>query len=105
MSEISNLVKVCRTTDVMPGEPLYAEVGDLELAVYNVADKYYVTDDRCTHGPGSLSEGCLEGTVIECDFHGGAFDIRNGEVVEPPCMVPIKTYSVVVKDGDVMIEQ
>ncbi|MEX1215518.1 non-heme iron oxygenase ferredoxin subunit [Saccharospirillum sp.] len=104
MSEQSNRVRVCSTDDVMPGEGHYVEVDDLELAVFNVADKYFVTDNQCTHGPGSLSEGELDGTVIECDFHGGAFDVCTGEVVAAPCMVPIKTYTVTIEDGDILID-
>lgn len=104
MSETSNRVRVCSTEDVMPGEGHYVEVDDLELAVFNVADKYFVTDNQCTHGPGSLSEGFLDGTVIECDFHGGAFDVCTGEVVAAPCMVPLKTYAVTLEGNDIMID-
>ncbi|MEP4545404.1 MAG: non-heme iron oxygenase ferredoxin subunit [Saccharospirillum sp.] len=104
MSETSNRVRVCSTEDVMPGEGHYVEVDELELAVFNVADKYFVTDNQCTHGPGSLSEGFLDGTVIECDFHGGAFDVCTGEVVAAPCMVPLKTYTVTLEGNDIMID-
>jgi nitrite reductase/ring-hydroxylating ferredoxin subunit len=102
MSETPKPTRLCSTDDVEPGNALYVEVNDLELAVFNVDGEFYVTDDRCTHGPGSLSEGYLDGCVIECDFHNGAFDVRSGEVVAPPCMVPIKTYEVTVEDGAVM---
>lgn len=104
MSETSNRVRVCSTEDVMPGEGHYVEVDELELAVFNVADKYFVTDNQCTHGPGSLSEGFLDGSVIECDFHGGAFDVCTGEVVAAPCMVPLKTYTVTLEGNDIMID-
>ena len=43
-------------------------------------------------GPGSLSEGYIDGDVVECNFHNGQFDIKTGEVVSPPCMIPVKTY-------------
>jgi nitrite reductase/ring-hydroxylating ferredoxin subunit len=72
--------------------------------VHHVDRAFYVTDDACTHGPGSLSEGRLEGDVIECNFHQGGFDVRSGEVVLPPCMIPVKTYPTVVEDGVVYIE-
>lgn len=97
-------IRLCAAGDVAAGEILKVETGDLVLAVYNVDGEFFVTDDACTHGPGSLSEGYLDGHVIECDFHNGAFDVRTGEVVAPPCMVPIKTYKVVVEGEDVMIE-
>jgi biphenyl 2,3-dioxygenase ferredoxin subunit len=42
--------------------------------------------------------------VIECNFHNGQFNIKTGEVVAPPCMVPIRTYKTLVRDGRVIIE-
>jgi nitrite reductase/ring-hydroxylating ferredoxin subunit len=102
MSDNPTPTRLCSIGDVGPGSVLLVEIDDLALAVYNAEGEFYVTDDRCTHGPGSLSEGYLDGCVIECDFHNGAFDIRTGEVVAPPCMVPLKTYEVVVENDDVM---
>jgi nitrite reductase/ring-hydroxylating ferredoxin subunit len=103
MSKAESLIDLCATDDVGDGEALKVAVGGLTVAVYRVEGKFYATDDLCTHGPGSLSEGFLDGFVIECDFHAGCFDIRNGEVVQPPCYVPIKTYAVTVKAGRVLI--
>lgn len=97
-------VRLCSTDDVDFDCAIQVESSDLTLAVFNVGGTFYVTDDACTHGPGSLSEGYLHGHEIECDFHNGRFDLRTGEVTAPPCMVPIKTYKVVVEDSDVFIE-
>lgn len=105
MAGNGNLLELCAKADLAEGEVLKVEKDGLELAVYRVEDDFYVTDDACTHGPGSLSEGYLEGHVIECDFHNGAFDIRNGEVVAPPCMVPVRTYKVVSDETAVIIEK
>ncbi len=103
MSKAETLIDLCATADVADGEALRVETADLTVAVYQVDGVFYVTDDLCTHGPGSLSEGFLDGFVIECDFHAGCFDIRTGEVVKPPCYVPIKTYAVTVRGGRVLI--
>jgi nitrite reductase/ring-hydroxylating ferredoxin subunit len=104
MYDSDNLIELCAKADVPEGEVIKVEHGDLELAVYHVEGEFFVTDDHCTHGPGSLSEGYLEGHVIECDFHQGQFDIRDGRVVGPPCIVDIKTYKVVPHDTAVVIE-
>ena len=101
---IHNLLELCATADVATNAALKVEKNGLSLAVFNLAGEYYVTDDLCTHGPGSLSEGYLEGEVIECDFHNGAFNIRTGAVVTPPCMIPLKTYAVHTIDGKVYID-
>jgi nitrite reductase/ring-hydroxylating ferredoxin subunit len=97
-------VDLCSTGDVAPGNALKVESGDLALAVFNVDGEFYVIDDLCTHGPGSLSEGYIEGDVVECNFHNGQFNIKTGEVVSPPCMVAIKTYKATVENGRVLID-
>ena len=96
---------LCSRDEVEPGKAIRIEKDGFVLAVFNVEGEFHVTDDTCTHGPGSLSEGCITGDVVECDFHNGAFNIRTGEVVAPPCMIPIKTYRTVVdENGFVSIE-
>jgi nitrite reductase/ring-hydroxylating ferredoxin subunit len=99
-----NRIELCSTAEIAAGSALRVETGDLVLAVFNVGGAFYVTDDNCTHGPGSLSEGYIDDDVVECNFHNGQFNIRTGEVVSPPCMVPIKTYPAIVEDGKVFIE-
>ena len=97
-------LELCKAEDVAPGTALRVEAGGLIVAVFHIEGQFYVTDDACTHGPGSLSEGYIDGDVIECNFHNGQFNIRTGEVVSPPCMVPVKTYPAVVDGGEVFIE-
>jgi biphenyl 2,3-dioxygenase ferredoxin component len=101
---MSERIELCGADEVEPGSAIKVETGDLSLAVFNVDGEYYVTDDLCTHGPGSLSEGYIEDDVVECNFHNGQFNIKTGEVVAPPCMIPIKTYKTSVENGRVFIE-
>ena len=99
-----NQIALCAVGDVAPGTALKVEQAGLELAVYNVGGEFFVTDDHCTHGPGSLSEGFLDGDIIECNFHQGQFNVRTGQAVLSPCEIPVKTYPAFVRDGQVMIE-
>jgi nitrite reductase/ring-hydroxylating ferredoxin subunit len=101
---MANRIDLCSTGDVAPGNALRVEAGELTLAVFNVDGEFYVTDDQCTHGPGLLSEGYIEDDVVECNFHNGQFNIKTGEVVAPPCMVPVKTYKTTVENGRVFID-
>jgi nitrite reductase/ring-hydroxylating ferredoxin subunit len=97
-------VELCKVEDIDVGEVRRIEAAGLALAVYNLAGQFYATDDACTHGPGQLSEGFVDGDTIECNFHQGRFDIRTGECVGPPCMIPVKTYRTTVENGRVFIE-
>jgi nitrite reductase/ring-hydroxylating ferredoxin subunit len=101
---MSSKIELCNADDVAVGTALKVEKEGLCVAVFNVDGEFYVLDDLCTHGPGSLSEGYIEGDVVECNFHNGQFNIRTGEVVLPPCMIPAKTYPTSVENGKVVIE-
>jgi nitrite reductase/ring-hydroxylating ferredoxin subunit len=98
------LLPLCPTAAVQNGFSLKVETNGLVVCVFNLDNEFFVTDDTCTHGPGSLSEGCVLGDVVECNFHGGAFNIRTGAVEAPPCMDPLRTYPVRIVDGQVVID-
>jgi len=95
---------LCKVGDVGPGTVKRVDLDGLPpLAVYNLAGRYYVTDDTCTHGKASLSEGYVEETEIECPWHGGRFDIPSGRPACLPAAEPLATYAVTVVGDDVCI--
>lgn len=101
---IHNLLELCDSDHVADNAAAKVEKNGMTLAVFNLGGHFFVTDDQCTHGPGSLSDGYIDGDLIECDFHNGAFNIRTGAVVTPPCMIPLRTYAVHTVDGKIYID-
>jgi nitrite reductase/ring-hydroxylating ferredoxin subunit len=99
-----NVVRICAQADIAPETVQAFEVGELRLAVYNIAGKFYVTDDECTHAAASLADGMLEGDVIECSLHFGAFHVPTGAVTAPPCELPLRTYKVVLQGDDIFAD-
>jgi nitrite reductase/ring-hydroxylating ferredoxin subunit len=98
------MIALCDQSAVEPGAAIRVEIPDRLLAVFNIDGTFYVTDDTCTHGPGSLSAGFIEGDVVECDFHGGCFHIPTGKPVKAPCTDPVRCFPVTLRDGKVWIE-
>jgi len=99
-----NIVKICAQADIAPQTVRAFDVGDRRLAVFNVDGKFYVTDDECTHAAASLADGMLEGDVIECCVHFGAFHVPTGAVRAPPCEVALRTYQVVLQGDDIYVD-
>jgi 3-phenylpropionate/trans-cinnamate dioxygenase ferredoxin component len=90
---------VARTADIPVSRVAVYEVGDHEVAVCNVDGEFYAIDDLCTHDGGSLDQGELEETEIECPRHGARFDVRTGAAVQLPAFQPVETHAVRL-DGD-----
>ena len=99
------MLELCRVDDVSPDQPYRAEVDGEAVAVFEVAGQYYVTQDKCTHGPGSLSEGYVDGEEIECPFHQGRFNILSGNPVCAPCTIPLKTWDVTVEGDRILLSK
>ena len=99
-----NLVRVCTAADLPPGNVKSFEVGDERVAVYNIDGTFYATEARCTHATADLADGILEGDVIECTLHFGAFNVRTGKAVQAPCFINLKTYKTEVRDGQVFVD-
>lgn len=98
------LVELCDVSEIGPDAPRKVELAGEQLAVFQLGDSYFVTQDLCTHGPGSLSEGYVEGDEVECPFHQGRFCIRTGRPTAAPCTTPLKTWAVVVQGGKICID-
>ncbi len=99
-----SVVRVCAQAEVAPDSVKAFEVGDRRLAVFNIGGTFYVTDDECTHASASLAEGMLDGDVIECCLHFGAFHVPTGAVQAPPASVALRTYKVELKGDDVFVD-
>jgi nitrite reductase/ring-hydroxylating ferredoxin subunit len=100
---MSAAVFLCRTSEVAVGAAKKIELDHGAVAIFNIEGSFYVTDDRCTHGLSSLSEGTLDGDVIECSLHYGGFHVPTGEAVLPPCSVALRTYPVDIRGEDIYI--
>ena len=92
-SNPSGMIAICAISDVPVDGGLRVDLpGRPSLAVFRVGSAYFVTDDECTHGNASLSDGVLDGDEVICPYHLGAFCVRTGEPTRAPCHVPLRIY-------------
>src|SRR5262245_49168035 len=98
-------LRVCRLTELASGGMRRVERdGGDPIALFNVDGVVHATDDVCTHGHSSLTdEGTLEGHVIECGWHRGTFDVRDGRALTAPCQQALRSYPVEIRDGDIIV--
>lgn len=100
---MEGFVKVAITADLPSGNLMLVEVEDERIVLANVDGQYYALADACTHADCPLSNGELEGAVLECSCHGSQFDVRTGEVVSPPADEPLARYAVRIEGDDILV--
>jgi nitrite reductase/ring-hydroxylating ferredoxin subunit len=101
---MADFVKVAQTTELKPGKGRLVEAKGKQLALFSVDGKFFAIDNACTHRGGHLAKGEVAGYEVICPHHGASFDIRTGEVLEPPAPCAVSCYAVRVTGADIEVE-
>jgi naphthalene 1,2-dioxygenase ferredoxin component len=104
MSDETGWVKAARRNDLGAGDVLGVVLGGREIALYNLDDEIFATDDVCTHAYAKLSDGFLDRDEIECPLHAGRFAVKTGKATAPPCTDELKTYPVRVVGDEIQVK-
>ncbi len=97
-------VRVAGTGDLADGQMTTVKVGDRKVLLAKVDGRFYATAARCPHWGGPLPEGTLSGPRLLCPWHKATYDVRSGELLEPPALDGIATYEVRVDGEDVYVD-
>lgn len=95
--------RVARAEEIPPGDFRRIEGDHQPVAVYNVDGEFYAVDDTCTHEKYALTDGWVDGDVVECALHMAKFCLRTGKALCLPATRHLATHAVEVTDGDVWV--
>ncbi len=96
-------VTVARTDEIPDGEMVAATIDGVELLVVSFDGEYRSIGDVCTHEECSLADGEIEDGTVVCSCHGSVFNLRTGEVVEPPATDDEPVYEVRVEEDEIQV--
>ena len=94
---------VAELDQLTEGDPLAVLVDGRQIAIFRVGAKAYATDNICTHEHALLSDGFVDGEVVECPLHQARFHIPTGRVLSPPAVSCLKTYPVRLDGNQIWI--
>ena len=86
------------------GGSVTGESGAFRIVVFRTANgDLYALEDRCSHADVRLSGGMVEGCEIECPAHGARFDLKTGNNLCMPAVVPVRSFPVQVRNGEIFV--
>ena len=95
---------VADTASIPPGAAQRVVVDYTEILLCNVDGKIYAIEDVCTHDGGPLDQGTLEGACVVCPRHGATFDVRTGDALTLPAVMPVQTFAVEVEADRIYVD-
>jgi nitrite reductase/ring-hydroxylating ferredoxin subunit/uncharacterized membrane protein len=96
---------VLSESDLEDGKPVRAEHDGTPLLVVRQGSQIFALAETCSHLGGPLSEGTLDGDIIQCPWHGSRFSIRDGHVVDGPAVHPQPCLEVRIRGGQVEVRK
>ena len=93
-------IKLCKTTDILPGKSKIFTVENNSIAIFNVDNNFHAIDNVCLHRGGPLGDGELNNNVVTCPWHGWTFNVETGENANNPSLCLTK-YDVKVNGKDI----
>lgn len=80
------------------------EIEGVRIVLCNVDGDIYAVENQCSHAESTFDKGRVRRHKLLCPLHGAIFDVRDGSVLGAPAFSPIKTYPVLVEDGQVHVK-
>ncbi len=100
---MSEWIKVAAKSEIGTGSGKIVEVGDRQVALFQVDGNYCAIDNICPHRGGPLGEGDVEGTVVTCPWHGWQFDVCTGESPVNPA-AKVQKFNIKAEGDDLLLE-
>ena len=101
----SAFTAVLAESDLPEGQPVRAKRKGAAILLVRRGEEVFALSETCSHLGGPLSEGKLEGDVIQCPWHGSRFSIRDGHVVDGPAVHPQPCLEARIKDGQIEVRR
>lgn len=97
--------RVLSESDLEEGTPVRAEHNGTPILLVRRGSQIYALAETCSHLGGPLSEGKLDGDVIQCPWHGSRFSIRDGRVVDGPAVHSQPCLEARIRSGEVEVRK
>src|SRR5215475_10389606 len=96
-------IMVAGVDELKDGEMKQVDAGGANVLLARVNGKYHAVGAICPHYGGPLAEGALCGERVICPWHHASFDVKTGDLLEPPAFDALPRYEVKIEGGNVIV--
>lgn len=105
MKESHVWVRIAHCRDIPLREGRAVKVGNREIAIFNLGDRFLAIENRCPHKGGPLADGIVSGTTVVCPLHASKLSLETGEGVSGPSASGcVQSFRTRVEGGIVLLE-
>jgi nitrite reductase [NAD(P)H] small subunit len=96
-------IAYCRDIPLREGRAV--KVGNREIAIFNLGDRFLAVDSRCPHKGGPLADGIVSGASVACPLHAWKISLETGEGANSASASScVETFRTRVEHGVIFLE-
>lgn len=97
-------VPAMKLEDLSEGSILAVDLNGAHVLLSKIGGEVHALSGTCTHEETDLGLGVVLEDRVVCPLHLSQFDLKTGEVMNPPATVPLERFNVKIQDGTIFVE-
>ena len=102
MSRTKTWIRIAYCRDIPLREGRSVKVGNREIAIFNLGDRFLAVANRCPHRGGPLADGIVSGATVVCPLHAWKLSLETGRGVSGPSVSSCVETIATRVDGDIV---
>jgi 3-phenylpropionate/trans-cinnamate dioxygenase ferredoxin component len=93
-----------KMADLADGTMSAVDVNGVHILLSKIGGEVSAVGGTCTHEEADLGLGFMLEDRVVCPLHLSQFDLRTGQVMNPPAEKSLQRFNVKIQDGAIFVE-
>ena len=101
---MGELVPAMKVAELGEGSMSSVDLKGTHILVAKIGGEVSAVSGVCTHEEADLGLGFVIEDRVVCPLHLSQFDLRTGQVMNPPAEVPLRRFNVKIEGDTIFVE-
>ncbi len=101
---MGEFVSAMKVADLGEGAMMAVDLKDKHILVSKIGGEVYAVSGVCTHEDADLARGFVLEERVVCPLHLSQFDLKTGQVMNPPAEVPLQRFNVKIQGETIFVK-
>jgi len=104
MGELGEFVPAMKVADLAEGTISAVDLKGIHILLSRIGGEINAVSGVCTHEETDLARGFVLEERVVCPLHLSQFDLRTGQVMNPPAEIPLQRFNVKIEGETIFVE-
>jgi len=104
MGKLGEFVPAMKVAELGEGTMSAVDLKGAHILLSKIAGEVYAVSGICTHEETDLALGFVLEDRVVCPLHLSQFDLKTGQVMNPPAEAPLRRFNVKIEGDAIFVE-